>query len=541
VPIGFNHQDRRVEGPVTFSQRHPQGSVEIGAIFDLSCLNNRASFLSVRILTINGEAINLPLPPGFMASFTRTSRPEILRLKSRPQVDLAEASEATWLLPEPEKKLQVNSQAASVSSRPLDEFEAEFHKLAALKSRLAELKKEIHSQEKTIMSIWKSEFSACSSIQCYFRTAVAKVPLLAHLIADHFRHHCHTGLDFFHNATHTNCSDSHELLLTEPDATYSHDDDGGIDQTDQNDNVEAQTIPSAPVEAVEVVTPVAPVPPSQPESPDKLEPPFEHPHGPPFWAGGKSPWAHGGRPPWAKPGSRPPWGPPPWAKPGELPPWKQHDHPHSPFGPHSHHPQQLMPTLTPQQIWRIRLVGAMIGLLVVLFFAACVVTCIRHKARIFRDPRWRAEMLTRREEWKTKRLYRKAACKHRFRSFFRRLGTIVRATEEEEKQAMLAPQDDLVVNREISNLRAAHQFVGDLMRAEEGESRFTASGGPTLIRSESLPSYTSAPPGYASGLEGDISVIDGFTGYTPSNTGSTPESSIIDCSPRMSFETQRTS
>ncbi|KAI9878686.1 MAG: hypothetical protein M1823_006927, partial [Watsoniomyces obsoletus] len=118
-----------------------------------------------------------------------------------------------------------------------------------------------------------------------------------------------------------------------------------------------------------------------------------------------------------------------------------------------------MPTLTPQQIWRIRLVGAMIGLLVVLFFAACVVTCIRHKARIFRDPRWRAEMLTRREEWKTKRLYRKAACKHRFRSFFRRLGTIVGAAEEEEKQAMLAPQDDLVVNREISNLRAAHQFV----------------------------------------------------------------------------------
>jgi hypothetical protein len=197
--------------------------------------------------------------------------------------------------------------------------------------------------------------------------------------------------------------------------------------------------------------------------------------------------------------------------------------------------------LTSTQIMRYHLIGAVIGLVLVLLVSVCIAACIKHKVRIFRDPRWWAEMRARREECETKRAYRKAAFKYRFRSYWKRVLGIVAIGSEEEKQHVTAPKDEAVVNREIDNLRAAYQIVGDMMRAEEGESQFVSPTGVTRPRSESLPSYRSAPPGYSSGQEGDISVVDGFTIYTSSSTDGTSESSVVDCSPRMSFETQRTS
>ena len=94
--------------------------------------------------------------------------------------------------------------------------------------------------------------------------------------------------------------------------------------------------------------------------------------------------------------------------------------------------------------------------------------------------------------------------------------------------------------QEIGNLRAAQAFVGDLVRAEDGRAQAAElDAAERASITETLPAY-SAPPSYAVDMDGDISVVDGFTGYTSSGTDRTPESSIIDCSPRMSFDTQRT-
>ena len=498
-------------------------SQDITANVHLDCIENQATVISVSIPGA-GDQDDLKSIPGFTASFTQIGQPKILRLKPIPYAYLEDET-ADWLLPDTERELVVVESSDSAVGSPED-LEKESLKLAS----------------------WKPDFSNCSSIKCYFRTVFQKVPVLAHLIANHFRHHAHIGPDFSQHGTHTNCSDTQEQLITQPDdSSFGYDENEDYHVAEKVQDTTHPLI--SPVRSVDVALPTATWSSTLPEVPQETHstlPPSDDADDPPAWAGHHQPPWGKGPPPWAKPGNTPPSekGPPPWVKPGSTPPWSQpgskppwqghEDH------SHSHGSQQLVPTLTSQQIWRIHLIGALIGLLVVLLFTACLFTCIKHRTRIFRDPRRRAEILALREEWLTKRAYRKAACKHKWRTFVRGIWW-TRKPEEGEKHTMLAGEDDVVVvDRQIKNLQAAHRLVGDMMRAEQGESTFTASSS-TRSRSESLPSYTSGPPDYTSGQEGDISVIDGFTGYTPSNTDETPESSVVDCSPRMSFETQRTS
>ena len=115
---------------------------------------------------------------------------------------------------------------------------------------------------------------------------------------------------------------------------------------------------------------------------------------------------------------------------------------------------------------------------------------------------------------------------------------------------------------EIRALRSAHQLVEEMYDAEEGRSRLyraanrpgaplaspaeldAVGGGGTSGRrhSASLSVYSVPPPLYEEELEGDLTVVDGFQ-YTPMGSSvddDTPDSSVIDCSPRMSYDTGRT-
>lgn len=111
-----------------------------------------------------------------------------------------------------------------------------------------------------------------------------------------------------------------------------------------------------------------------------------------------------------------------------------------------------------------------------------------------------------------------------------------------------------VMQNEIRTLRNASDLVRDLVRVEEGRARLNIyphpqphypsysaeldAGVGSSHFSDLPPSYAAPPPRYEEELEGDLTVVDGFR-YTPSNTDDTPESSIIDCSPRLSLETGR--
>ena len=118
---------------------------------------------------------------------------------------------------------------------------------------------------------------------------------------------------------------------------------------------------------------------------------------------------------------------------------------------------------------------------------------------------------------------------------------------------------------ELRALRSAHQIVEEMYDAEEGRSRLyrtvnqprgplasavelpatVSSSGSSGERrnSASLSMYSLPPPQYEEELDGDLTVVDGFQ-YTPSSSSAefdnTPDSSVIDCSPRMSCDTGRT-
>jgi hypothetical protein len=541
VPIAFNsaHQGGASNQVLPFRSLESDDVSDLEVSLEYICMKDQTVFLSVTFVKATGQDLAY-LQKGFSASFRQSQPPEVLRLQSTPRSYFQDvvADEDAWVNPAPEHKVAIENQSHDEFPDMPEGIEAELRRLDILKFHLAELEKEVKAQEKLIMKMWKDDFAQCKSIKCYILTAIAKAPAFVQLIADHFRHHSHIDIDFFRTATHSNCTSAPGLLIMQPIASdVSHDELDGA-EADKEASVTTVTL-TAPTSA----TPT----PSESKEPD------HHHHGPP-WGTGPPPWAKpgSGPPPWAKPGGRPPWagpnwkgGPPPWVHgwKGGPPPW--HNQPGQPNNHHLQDQPDIFPTLTAEQIFKIRVLGGLVGLTVVVLFAGCVFTCIRFKAQIWCDPRCQVDIMALREEWKTRRAYRKAACKYRFREFLKRF-RFRSKSDEEEKEAMLAPQDDVVVNREITNLRAAHQIVGEMMRAEEGQSRFAqrTRHARSSSESESLPSYRSGPPGYESGLDGEISVVDGFSGYTPSGTEDTPssdsDSSIVDCSPRLSFETQRT-
>ena len=108
---------------------------------------------------------------------------------------------------------------------------------------------------------------------------------------------------------------------------------------------------------------------------------------------------------------------------------------------------------------------------------------------------------------------------------------------------------------EIATLRTAEGLAREMLAAEEGRGRVyrEANGlaGPSSPlpveldarsrRSSSSSDSLLPPPRYSMELEGDMYVVDGFR-YSPNEsttTFETAESSVVDCSPRMSCETVR--
>ncbi|KAJ9630071.1 hypothetical protein H2204_008726 [Knufia peltigerae] len=288
----------------------------------------------------------------------------------------------------------------------------------------------------------------------------------------------------------------------------------------------------------------------------------DHPHHPP-WLGDKDhpnppfdgPPPFPGRPPFAgppRPHFRPPHGPPPgWHGP---PPWA--------FGPHGGpggRPSEASTTSQPgflspsgQHSFEYKLGLAVLALLLLVIVSGLLFKLIRAKTLRYRDPRRRAERAARREERRTKKLYRKAACKHKFLSWWKRSTS---TNDYEEKRQMILEQEGVLeeaMRQEIQDLQITSDFLRDVIRAEEGRATYSRNhahrraftpaeleaGVGSSRLSEVPPSYSAPPPRYEEELAGEIAVVDGFT-YTPSATDCTSESSVVDCSPRLSFETGR--
>lgn len=231
--------------------------------------------------------------------------------------------------------------------------------------------------------------------------------------------------------------------------------------------------------------------------------------------------------------------PPPSTDNQESSPSHPHIRPH--FLPHEledeHHDSPLRRTLKALNICAI-----VLGL--VSFFSIILRRC--------RNPRLRAEYAARREERRNRRLYRRAACRQRWRNWFcrRTADSGSSSFPYDEKRALIIEQEGILesaMQAEIHELRNAHEVVNDMVRAEEGRYIHELDSGIVGVRpnSLSLPEYDSRsesgstePPTYEEQMAGN-SVVDGFQ-YTPEGTRSTPASSVVDTSPRVSLDSRET-
>lgn len=200
-----------------------------------------------------------------------------------------------------------------------------------------------------------------------------------------------------------------------------------------------------------------------------------------------------------------------------------------------------------------------LAILGTLFSFLCIAKVIYH---CHNDPRRRAERAARREERRRTREYRRAARWAALMNIWhwrkpKRVG------DYEEKRSLILAQENVlegVMQQEITQLRLAHGIVEDMVHAaEEGRlptvddiGRVIAadrmsrrSTGPPTYRSRA--SSSAQPPSYHT--DDDDAVVSVANGYcytpngtylTPEGTDVTPESSVVNLSPRNSFDTLRT-
>ena len=458
-------------------------------------------------------------PSGFTISYTPHGRPIILRLRGEPIRTAKDAAlRDDWLNPVPSARMVILRPEHGEFIDP--EIEHAIHELSELKAQSHEIAYRIRTQHLKIRHLVERDFRAfkaslksCDSIKCVFQTALRKWPEISYLISARFSHAPSnpTEMRFEKDLNLSDASGDHSFDMLDTTLPLPHPDDGEPEQPP----------PSSPFDGGK--------PPARPPHDDKSrlpQSPAHRPYGPPG------------------------------------------DHTHGTLWPH-HSKHHHFPTH--------RFVRAFLALLLLILISALIYHHIR--SFIFsRYPRRRADHAFGLEERRARRAYRRAARYHKWSQWWSARKRPKKTTDYEEKRALILQQEGVledVMQSEIRNLGAAQEIADGMMRAEEGRARLYQLANmpgsyravpspsssqatrvveldaehqfPTISRTNTLPSYRSRagslsalpPPLYEEELEADMTVVDGFQ-YTPSNTGSTPASSIIDCSPRLSVETGRT-
>lgn len=184
-----------------------------------------------------------------------------------------------------------------------------------------------------------------------------------------------------------------------------------------------------------------------------------------------------------------------------------------------------------------------------------ILSCIAWLLLRCRDPRRRVDYAARREERRTKRMYRRAAQKQAFEHWLRSLHLKLKALRFrygfapqaalswDEKPTRVIAQEAVLEDAmadDIRALRNAHRVVSSITAAEEGRHDFVyeAEGSERRRSVSTLPGYESEgslPPSYddaGDSFEG-ATVANGFQ-YNSVDAEFTSDSSVISTSPRIS-------
>ena len=184
-----------------------------------------------------------------------------------------------------------------------------------------------------------------------------------------------------------------------------------------------------------------------------------------------------------------------------------------------------------------------------------VTSCLAWFLLHCRDPRRRVDCAARREERRTKRMYRRAAQKQAFKNWLRNIYFKIRAlrfkfgiasqaaiTWDEKRTRVIAQEGVLedVMADDIRALRNAHRVVSSIAAAEEGRHDLVYQSESSERRRSvsTLPGYESEgslPPSYddpGNSFE-ELAVVNGFR-YNQVDAEFTSDSSVISTSPRIS-------
>lgn len=505
------------------------GEREIYASWETLCIPDQAQLLSFTVLNIGQDTVREA--SGFTASFKQQGQPEILRLAGEPTdlkpKDITQLD--SWVAPATSQRLLV---VAPEPARGSDQIlKDRLRELAVLEAEAHVLKAAIHEKKIQIKHIiqqdFRSRIDACPGIKCVLQTTFRQVPKIIQLIADRFRHGRPSSFKIYQPAANESRSLGKDIASS---------------------NVDLFNVPHPPSYLDEVES-------DWPLTPDHDLPP--PPMTPPPPDGDMPEPPHGDMPPPPPPGMGPPppgIGPPPPGPPRMGPPPPNHDqHDQRPPRPlHRHHHHRHRP----------KIIKHIILFIIFVSFASLAFRHVRQHTTLFRPCTRTADRDCRREERRNRRAHRRAALQHSWSTWWNRYRRPRNSADYDEKCTLILEQEGILedaMQDELRTLRSAHAIVEEMYDAEEGRSRLyraanrpgasvtelDAAGSSRRGRSRSAGATSldrlPPPPRYEEELEGDLTVVDGFQ-YTPSSSSvdDTPDSSVIDCSPRVSSDTVRT-
>ena len=535
--------------------------VDVPAKWQSTCASGGSDDEPVQVFTIvlngdNHEALSpTTTSHGFTISFQPGPRPIVLRM-SRDVIipPLDEASIQSWISPAPEDRHTFSvEQHASLTTleNELQELHGLKHDVSELRHRIDDKKASVRRLLQQELKSFKSQLKECDSLRCIWNNVAIKVPHVAQSLASYFRRPVgevhHHGPD---------CSKHPDLLHLH----HKH-----PQQTETPHNPRQYDFPEPPVLSQKIIQDI-----------DRDEMDHTDPNSPGALNGDAQSSLHDN--------------PPSLLVHEEIsPPPQNDDSAQHDFvsGPHEHdHAHDLArpvsSTAPPPHDHRHlpRVAG---GVVFTAIFVAIFIALLRRRTC---SPQRRAERAYRREERRRRWEYSRAACRHNFVKRWNRYLNLNAQDDYEEKQSQILRQEGVLedaMQAEIRALQRAHEMVDKMVCGRERRHRLhrrlnapndhtitpaeleagtsstnyvttvdsatnhpfqsrqyqqvtlitpsTISPDPSATDDEELP-----PPRYSQDLSGDIRVVDGFM-YTPSATDATPDSSVVDCSPRLSFDT----
>lgn len=189
-PIAWSAITAEGAGSIPTSRANGLGSHELNATWKAYCIADEAQVLSFQLLQVGRSIVKDD--SGFTISFKQQGQPEVLRLVGEPiGISNAQDLAGQWTRADRPQRLTLApitppSGLSSVDDElvQLDALKDQSHNLQIL---MGEKKQRIHQLLRDDFLTFCSNIKKCDSLRCIFRTTMDKLPEYAHILSMHCR------------------------------------------------------------------------------------------------------------------------------------------------------------------------------------------------------------------------------------------------------------------------------------------------------------------------------------------------------------------